>query len=181
MLNLPQATEVKRRLTKVHIYKRFDWKSLQRESFESEVSPLDFVNWIALRTLPVIAECTEVKEIFVIELSLKSRDLDTKSIVLLAKSISQRVIYLCRFEDEAMLAVYHSKLFTAPWQLLDSVIIALPGLNLDAVGQSFVSSIGQFSVEQENLLTEQIKIDENVINYSIRLVHWSVKRMPPNS
>lgn len=160
MLNLPLSTEVKRPLPKAQLYKRFDWKPSQRESFDGDVSRLDFVNWIAPRTLPAIAEGVEVKEIFVIEVSLKSRDFDTKSIVLLAKSIPQRVIYLLRFENEAMLAVYHSKLFTAPWQSLDSATVALSGLNLDAVWQSLVSSIGQFSVEQENSLSEQIKADE---------------------
>jgi len=160
MLGLPKSTEVKRPLPKAQLYKRFDWKPSQRESFDADISRLDFVNWIAPRTLPAIAEGTEVKEIFVIEVSLKNRDYDTKNIVLLAKSIPQRVIYLLRFEDEAMLAVYHSKLFTAPWQSLDSATVALSGLNLDAVWQSLVSSIGQFSVEQENSLTEQIKVDE---------------------
>lgn len=160
MLGLPQSTEVKRPLPKSQLFKRFDWKPSQRESFDGDVSRIDFVNWIAPRTLPAIAEGAEVKEIFVIEVTLKTRDFDTKSIVLLAKSIPQRVIYLLRFKDEAMLAVYHSKLFTAPWQSLDSAAVALSGLNLDAVWQSLVSSIGQFSVEQENSLTEQIKVDE---------------------
>lgn len=160
MLGLPQSTEVKRPLPKAQLYKRFDWKPSQRDSFDGEVSRLDFINWIAPRTLSAIAEGVEVKEIFVIEVSLKSRNFDTKSIVLLAKSIPQRVIYLLRFEDEALLAVYHSKLFTAPWQPIDSATVALSGLNLDAVWQSVVSSIGQFSVEQENSLTEQIKVDE---------------------
>ncbi|MDE6272199.1 MAG: DUF4391 domain-containing protein [Muribaculaceae bacterium] len=160
MLGLPQSTEVKRPLPKAQLYKRFDWKPSQRECFDGYVSHLDFVNWIAPRTLPAIAEGVEVKEIFVIEVSLKSRDFDQKSIVLLAKSIPQRVIYLLRFEDEAMLAVYHSKLFTGPWQSLDSTTIELSGLNLDAVWQSIVSSIGQFSVEQKNSLTEQIKANE---------------------
>lgn len=160
MLNLPKSTEVKRPLPKAQLYKRFDWKPSQRESFDGDVSRLDFVNWIAPRTLPAISEGAEVKEIFVIEVSLKNRDYDPKNIVLLAKSIPQRVIYLLRFEDEALLAVYHSKLFTAPWQSLDSATIELSGLNLDSVWQSIVSSIGQFSVEQENSLTEQIKVDE---------------------
>ena len=160
MLGLPQSTEVKRPLPKAQLYKRFDWKPSQRECFEGDVSHLDFVNWIAPRTIPVIDEGNEVKEIFVIEVSLKSRDFDTKSIVLLAKSIPQRVIYLLRFEDEAMLAVFHSKLFTAPWQSLDSATVELSGLNLDAVWQSIVSSIGQFSIEQDLSLTEQIKVDE---------------------
>lgn len=160
MLGLPQSTEVKRPLPKVQLYKRFDWKPSQRDSFDGEVSRLDFVNWIAPHTLPAIAEGTEVKEIFVIEVSLKNRDYDPKNIVLLSKSIPQRVIYILRFKDEAMLAVYHSKLFTAPWQPIDSATVALSGLNLDAVWQSVVSSIGQFSVAQENSLTEQIKVDE---------------------
>lgn len=160
MLGLPQSTEVKRPLSKAQLYKRFDWKPSQRECFDGDVSHLDFVNWIAPRTLPAIAEGAEVKEIFVIEVSLKSRDFDIKSIVLLAKSIPQRVIYLLRFEDEAMLAVYHSKLFTAPWRAIDDVGLPLSGLNLDAVWENIVSSIGDFSVEQENSLTEQIKVNE---------------------
>lgn len=160
MLALPQSTEVRRPLPKAQLYKRFDWKPSQRESFDGDVSRLDFVNWITPRTLPAIAEGTEVKEIYAVEVALKNRDFDIKNITLLAKSIPQRVIYLLRFEDEAMLAVYHSKLFTAPWQSLDSATVALSGLNLDAVWQSLVSSIGQFSVEQENTLSEQIKVDE---------------------
>ncbi|MEZ3551193.1 MAG: DUF4391 domain-containing protein [Muribaculaceae bacterium] len=160
MLGLPKSTEVKRPLPKAQLYKRFDWKPSQRECFDGDVSRLDFVNWIAPRTLPAIAEGSEVKEIFVIEVTLKTRDFDQKNIILLAKSIPQRVIYLLRYEVEAMIAVYHSKLFTSPWKSLDSVTVELSGLNLDAVWQSIVSSIGQFSVDQDKSLTEQIKVDE---------------------
>lgn len=160
MLGLPQSTEVKRPLPKAQLYKRFDWKPSQRESFDGEVSRLEFVNWIAPRTISAIAEGAEVKEIFVIEVTLRTRDFNPKNIVLLAKSIPQCVIYLLHFEDEAMLAVYHSKLFTSPWQPIDNVTVPIEGLSLDAVWQSLVSSIGQFSVEQENSLTEQIKVDE---------------------
>ena len=160
MLGLPQSTEVKRPLPKVQLYKRFDWKPSQRDSFDGNVSRLDFVNWIAPRTLPAIAEGVEVKEIFVIEVSLKSRDFDTKSIVLLAKSIPQRVIYLLRFEDEAMLAVYHTKPFTSSWQPLDNVNVPLDGLNLDAVWQNIVSFVGELEVADGNSLTEQIRVDE---------------------
>ena len=133
MLGLPKSTEVKRPLPKAQLYKRFDWKPSQRECFDGDVSRLDFVNWIAPRTLPAIAEGSEVKEIFVIEVTLKTRDFDQKNIILLAKSIPQRVIYLLRYEVEAMIAVYHSKLFTSPWKSLDSVTVELSGLNLDAV------------------------------------------------
>ena len=160
MLGLPQSTEVTRPLPKAQLFKRFDWSASQRERFDADVSHLDFVNWIAPRTLPAISEGIEVKEIFVIEVSLKSRDFDPKSIVLLAKSIPQRVIYLLRYEDEAILAVYHTKLFTAPWQSLDAASVNLSGLNLDAVWQNIVAFIGELEVAEGYSLTEQIRVDE---------------------
>lgn len=182
MLGLPQSTEVKRPLPKAQLFKRFDWKPSQRESFDGEVSRLDFVNWIAPRTLPAIAEGTEIKEIFVIEVSLKSRDFDTKSIVLLAKSIPQRVIYLLRFEDEYRLAVYHTKLFITDWQFFtpnSSLLLTLKGLTLDAVWQNIVCQIGNinssFLIPHYQTSPSKLRPMKNVINYSVRLLHWSVK------
>ena len=92
--------------------------------------------------------------------TLKTRDFDPKNIVLLAKSIPQRVIYLLRFEDEAMLAVYHTKLFTTPWQPLDNVALPLEGLSLDAFWQNIVAFVGELDVAEGNSLSEQIHIDE---------------------
>ncbi len=160
MLGLPPTTEVKRPLPKAQLFKRFDWTASQRERFDAEVSRLDFVNWISPRTVPAIAVGNEVKEIFVVEVSLKSRDFDTKTITLLAKYIPQRIVYLLRYEDESMLAAYHAKLFTSPWRAIDDITLPLSGLNLDAVWENIVSSIGDFSVEQDKSLNEQIKVDE---------------------
>ena len=160
MLGLLPSTEVKRPLPKAQLFKRFDWTPSQRERFDGVVSRLDFVNWISPRTVPAIAVGHDVNEIFVVEVSLKSHDFDTKAIELLTKYIPQRIIYVLRFEDEAKLAAYHGKLFTAPWQSLDAISLTLSGLNLDAVWENIVSTIGDFTVEQDKSLTEQIKIDE---------------------
>lgn len=160
MLGLPQSTEVKRPLPKAQLYKRFDWKPSQRECFDGDVSHLNFVNWISPRTLPAMAEGNEVKEIFVIEVLLKSREFDIKNITLLAKSIPQRVIYLLRYDDDATLAVYHTKLFISPWKSLDNIILHIDGLNLDAVWQNIVAFVGNLEVTEDQSLTEQIRVDE---------------------
>lgn len=160
MLNLPETTEVKRPLPKAQLYKRFDWTASQRERFDAEVSRLDFVNWISPRTIPAIAAGNEIKEIFVIDVSLKSRDFDTKVINLIAKNIPQRIVYLLRYNDEARLAAYHSKLFMSTWQTIDSVNLLLTGLNLDTVWENIVASIGRFNVDIDKSLTEQIETDE---------------------
>ena len=160
MLGLPPSTEVKRPLPKAQLYKRFEWTPSQRERFDGEVSRLDFVNWISPRTVPAVAIGNEVNEIFVVEVLLKSHDLDPKAITLLAKNIPQRIVYLLRYEDEAMLATYHVKLFTTPWQSVEDITLPLSGLNLDVVWENIVSTIGQFSVKEDKSLSEQIKVDE---------------------
>ena len=160
MLNLPRSTEVKRPLPKTDLYRQFTWPASQRQHFDADISRLAFTNWISPQTLPAIAEGKDTKEIYVIEITLKSRNFDPKNIILLARSIPQRVVYILRYEDEAILAVYHSKLFTTNWQSLDAINLSLTGLNLDAVWENIVSTIGNFLVEQDKSLTEQIKIDE---------------------
>ena len=160
MLGLPPTTEVKRPLPKAQLFKRFDWTASQRERFDAEVSRLDFVNWISPRTVPAIAAGNYVNEIFVVEVSLRSRYFDVKAIQLLAKYIPQRIVYLLRYEDEAMLAAYYAKLFTTPWRTTDDITLPLSGLILDTVWENIVSSIGQFSIEDDKSLSEQIKLDE---------------------
>lgn len=115
---------------------------------------------IAPRTLPAIAVGSEVSEIFVVEVSLKTRDFDIKNITLLAKSIPQHIVYMLRYDNEIKLAVFHAKLFSSVWQDIDAATLPLNGLNLDTVWENIVSSIGEFSVEQDKSLTEQIKVDE---------------------
>lgn len=175
MLGLPQSTEVKRPLPKAQLFKRFDWTASQRERFDAEVSRLDFVNWISPRTVPAIAVGNEVKEIFVVEVSLKSRDFDTKAITLLAKNIPQRIVFVLRYEDEIRLAVYHTKLFMTDWQLItphsslltpNSSFLTIQGLNLDTLWENIVRQIGNinssFLTPNSSLyaLSEQIKADE---------------------
>ena len=159
MYGLPHTTEVKRPLPKAQLYKRLDWKPSQRDGFDAAVARLDFTHYIAPKTLPAIAEGAEVKAIFVVGVSLKTRDIDLKNITLLAKSIPQRIVYALRYEDSVRLAVYHDRLFTAPWLPEDGAILPLVGINLDAIWENIVTHIGNFSVESDNSLSEQIAAD----------------------
>ena len=56
--------------------------------------------------------------------------------------------------------MYHTKLFTAPWQSVDDTKLSLSGLNLDVVWQNIVAFIGGLDVAEGNSLTEQIRVDE---------------------
>ena len=160
MFRLPQSTEVKRPLPKAQLYKKFELKQSQRDAVDADISRLDFVNMIAPQTMPAIAEGTDVKAVFVVEVELKRPDYDKKSIALVAKLIPQQIIFALRYGEKVQLAVYHTKLFVSEWQPSYAVTIPLAGLNLDAVWQNMVAAIGAMEVAEGNTLIEQIQADD---------------------
>lgn len=163
MLGLPQSTELNRPLPKAQLYKKFELKQAQRDAFDVDIARMEIVNFIAPQSLPGIAEGTEVKAVFVVDVELKRSDYDTKNIILISKLIPHRIIFALRYENKVQLAVYHTKLFTAPWQHLTpnaSSLIPLKGLSLDAVWQNIVAYVGSFEVAEGNSLAEQIRVDE---------------------
>lgn len=160
MLGLPQSTEVNRPMPKAQLYKKFELKQVQRDAFDADVARMEIVNFIAPQSLPGIAEGSEVKAVFVVDVELKRFDYDPKNIILIAQLIPHRIIFALRHEDKMQLAVYHTKLFTSPWQTFESVNLTLSGLNLDSVWENIVASIGLFEVVEGNSLTEQIRVDD---------------------
>lgn len=160
MLGLPQSTEVNRSLPKAQLYKKFELKQAQRDAFDTEVARMEIVNFIAPQTLPAIAVGSEVQAVFVINVELKHRDYDTKNILLISKLIPHRMIFALRHDDMLQLVMYHTKLFTAPWQASESVNLTLSGLNLDSVWDNIVATIGSLEVAKGNSLTEQIRVDD---------------------
>ena len=163
MLGLPQSTELNRPLPKAQLYKKFELKQAQRDAFDADIARMEIVNFIAPQSLPGIAVGTEVKAVFVVDVELKRSDYDTKNIILISKLIPHRIIFALRYENKVQLAVYHTKLFTGPWQPLTpnaSCLIPINGLNLDAVWQNIVAFVGELEVAEGNSLTEQIRVDE---------------------
>ena len=160
MLGLPQSTEVNRSMPKAQLYKKFELKQAQRDAFDADVARMEIVNFIAPQSLPGIAEGSEVKAVFVVDVELKRFDYDPKNIILIAKLIPHRIIFALRHEDKVQLAVYHTKLFTGPWQSLKVSNLTLSGLNLDAVWQNIVAYVGDLDVAEGNSLTEQIRFDD---------------------
>lgn len=160
MYGLPKSTEVRKPLPKTNIYQKYQFSAAQRLLIDTSVARLDFVNAIISTTLPAVAEGTEVKGIFVVDVELKRSDFDNKAISIIAKAIPQRIIFALRYADKVRFATYHTKFFISEWLQVNDASLPLIGLSFDMVWSYLISSIGNFVVEQENSLTEQIKIDE---------------------
>ncbi|MBQ8672963.1 MAG: DUF4391 domain-containing protein [Bacteroides sp.] len=159
MYGLPQTTEVRKQLPKKAIYAKFDLKPSQRESFDADVSTIYIIGVVSPKTLPAIAEGTEVKEIYLLAVQLKRKVYDPKNIALLTRLIPQRMVFALQYEGEVQFAIYHTKLICSEW-MVDDVetrpAVSLQGINLDIVWESLVRSIGGILPEKNFSLTEQI-------------------------
>ena len=160
MFGFPSSTEIKKQLPKKAIYAKFDMSASQRERFDADISRIDIVAIVSLKTVPTLAEGEEVKEFYVLGVQLKQKEYDPKNITMLTKLIPHKMVFALCYEEEIQFAIYHTKLITSDWKQTDEATLLLSGLNLDAVWENIVKSIGHIEVEEGNTLTEQIKADE---------------------
>ena len=156
MYGLPISTERKKQLPKKAIYTKFDLKPSQRESFDADIARIDIVAVVSAATVPALSEGAEIKEFYILAVQMKRKEYDTKNIALLTKLIPQKMVFTLQFEGQTQFAIYHTKLVSSTWQSTEDATLSLSGLNLDAVWENIVKSIGQIDVEEGNTLAEQI-------------------------
>lgn len=163
MLGLPKTTDTNRQLPKMLVYKQFALTTQQRDRFDADISRMAIANVISPETVPALAVGENVKSFYVLSVSLKCKDYDAKNIAMLAKLIPQHILFALQYGDEMQLAIFQEKLFVSPWHRTDTIpTLSLNGLNLDSVWENIVTTIGNFSIQGENTLKEQIKQDEEL-------------------
>ena len=161
MYGLPQRTEINKPLHKTKVFEKFDLTASQRDSFDADISRMFITHVVAESTIPTIKAGNEIADFYIIEVSLKRREYAPKNIELLAKFIPRKILFVLHFEEKAQLAIHHTKLICSSWQQCDTLNIPLTGLDLDAVWENIVATIGSITVQEGNTLTEQIKSDEH--------------------
>ena len=163
MYGLPQSTIVKKRqLPKSKVFEKFDLKPSQRESFDADISRIDVVAVVSPATIPAIAKSENILGIYVLAVQLKRKEYDAKNITLLSRFIPNKVVFALHFEEQVQFAISHTKLITSKWQLLtpNSSFLTLNGLNLDAVWDNLVASIGDIMITDGKSVAEQIAEDD---------------------
>ena len=160
MLGLPHSTEIAKPLPKKAIFAKFQLKPAQRDRFDADISRMTLVNVISQSTVPALQAGEKVAAIYVVDVALKRRDYDPKSIALLSTLIPQKMLFALHFEGQLQLAIFHFKLLSGGWMTEEEACLALTGTTLDAVWDNWVRAIGDIHVEEGNTLTEQIAIDD---------------------
>ena len=160
MLNLPEITELHKSLPKSQIYKKFQFNNAQQTKFDADISRIDIVNEVSLRTIPSIQLGKKVNSIYVLSVTLKTKDYDSKNIEKISKIIPQNLVFALQYEEEIQLAVFCEKIFTTSWIHETKAKLELKGLNFDEVWENIIKQIEGGEWDSNLSLSENIELKE---------------------
>lgn len=155
MLGLPKSTEMSKQLPKKAIYAKFQMNTAAKEKIDADISRITIVNEIAPNKVNILAG-DEVKNFFVLLVSLKRKEFDEKTIATLSKLIPQNILFVLEYGSESKLAIFHTKIMQTDWKPTEEQRIELQGLNLDKVWENIIKSL-EFGV-----WNEELSLDENI-------------------
>ena len=159
MLGLPKATELSKQLPKNAIYAKFQMNTAEKAKIDADISRITIVNEVSSVKVN-IADGEQVKSFFVLQVALKKKDFEDKTIITISKLIPQNMLLVLECGGEAKLATYHTKLMQTEWKRKEDLSVELKGLNMDAVWENIIIQIGGIKMDQGNTLDEQIAVDE---------------------
>ena len=159
MLGLPKATELNKKLPKTAVYAKFQMDTAEKAKIDADISRITIVNEVSASKVN-IAPGEKVQAFFVLQVVLKRREYNERTLIVLSKLIPQNMVLLLEYDGLAKLAVYHTKLLQTPWKDPDSLSLAVEGLTMDAVWENVIVQIGGIQVQEGNTLDQQIAQDE---------------------
>lgn len=159
MLGLPKSTELSKQLPKKAIYEKFNMNTAAKEKFDADISRINIVAEISPNTVS-IEKGETVSAMYVLQVILKQKEFDSRTISQISKLIEQNMLLVLDFDGERKLAIHHTKLIQSDWKPSDDCSVALTGLNLDTVWENLITQVGGIEIEQGHSLDEQIAADE---------------------
>ena len=159
MLGLPKSTELSKQLPKKAIYEKFNMNTAAKEKFDADISRINIVAEISPNTVS-IENGETVSAIYVLQVILKQKEFDSRTISQISKLIDQNMLLVLDCDGERKLAIHHTKLIQSDWKPSDDCSVSLTGLNLDTVWENLITQVGSIEIEQGHSLDEQIASDE---------------------
>ena len=160
MLNLPEITELHKPLPKTQIYKKFQFSNSQQTKFDADISRIYIVNEVSLRTIPSIQQGKKINSIYVLSVTLKTKDYDSKNIEKISKIIPQNLVFALQYEEEIQLAVFCEKIFVTEWMHETKAKLELKGFNFDEVWENIIKQIEGGEWDSNLSLSENIELKE---------------------
>ena len=159
MLGLPEKTELRKQIAKVHFVTHGDFKRGEQSRFDDYVSSVYVVNEINSHNVAV-SDDGDIKHFYVLLVEVKTKKLDDTSLKIVERTIKQRKILVLKYGDEYKCLAYYGSLVQTDWGPLGTFNITLQGTTVTALWESVIKQLGDIRVDEGKTLTEQIKDNE---------------------
>ncbi len=158
---LPSSTEIRKPVPKKLLYAKFstELSGERRKQFDEDIGRIIVTNEISPVSVN-IKEGEQVKSIFVLQIELRNKAYNERSIVLISKLFGQYLLMALKYADEVQLATYQTRLLHSDWMPAEDTGVKLTGLDLDAVWEGLVTQVSGIVVADNNSLDEQIVIEQ---------------------
>ena len=156
MFQLPPATAINKPLYKKAVFEKFNLKAAERDRFDADISRMALVARVSTATVPALKKGKEIEGFYVLQVTLKRKDYDSKNILMLQKLIPQKMVFAMQHEEQTQFCIFHTRLQQSEWMPTAEAAIPLQGLSLDDVWNSIVAAIGGLDAQAEESIEEQI-------------------------
>ena len=162
MFQLPDSTALNRPLPKKAIYEKFNLKKADRNLLDTDISRMMIVAYISPQTIPSLREGQMVKGIYVVMVAVKNKNINDGDLLLLDKLIPQHIVFALQYEELIRFTVvYHRRVLKAEWQKTEQAALSVQGIDIDAVWQYMIATIGSLELSSTNSFEEQLQRKEH--------------------
>ena len=156
MFNLPKSTELNRFIPKKAIYDKFKPTTAERKLFDDQINKITIVGEISNKTVN-ISVGEKVNAIYILLITMKTKECDKKNIALLSKLIDQKMLFALKYENEVQFATYRAgRVLISDIKPLDSSELKLNGLDLDSIWDNLIATIMGINLTKGKVLDESI-------------------------
>lgn len=140
MLNLPSTVLVNRVMPKKVFYEHLKTTAAIKEQFVQQIERIEMVASIKEASIHIPGD-KDVAEIDVLALHLKGANVPYEAIELVARSIPNKLLFVCLTDESCKLLVRRDRLYETEWMHADDTKLELVGSTLGELWDSIVSQV----------------------------------------
>ena len=167
MQDFPQKTFFNRVIPKAKFYEKLPVTQAVRGCFVNEIAAIVWRNKLSPETLNV-QPGSRVREIEVIEITLKGETLNDSVLKLIDKGIPYQLLFMLKRGEEYQLCIGYKETETAsvkeyfktPWQTFSELPLQINGLTLDEVCDNFIRQINTRLASAEDMSLKEAIADD---------------------
>lgn len=160
MLGLPRSTEVNRRVAKEKLYNNAKLNIQLHNMIKDQIESIIWRNKLADSTVGIGAG-KNIKEIQVLEVQLRQREIDKRILPTIAKAIPYKILFVLIYDNKAQAWIEVSNMFyNTDWFTPEGFTLKLEGLNLDAVYENLARQIAGGRLDVEGDISDAVDRDK---------------------